>query len=159
VPELTREGFCEVLERRQFFATFLRGLRLDAAAFTGAGPVTDARLARASRMGQALKHRNGPVTFAVDIDRGDDWVGMPLQIQVLRPGERFPEVAHVEDVRVPAPGEPVLSCTVPLDAADGDWVVLRIANPAGQNNQQGPEGHPCNNLAVAYASPFWLDPA
>jgi hypothetical protein len=159
VPELTREGVREALERRQFFATFLRGLRLDAAAFTGAGPATDARLARASRMGQALKHRNGPVTFAVDIDRGADWVGMPLQIQVLRPGERFPEVAHVEDVRVPAPGEPVISFTVPLDAGDGDWVVLRIANPAGQNNQQGPEGHACNNLAVAYASPFWLDPA
>jgi hypothetical protein len=48
--------------------------------------------------------------------------------------------------------------TVPLDAADGDWVLLRVCDPAAANGSPGPAGHPCNDLGVAYTSPWWLRP-
>ena len=75
--------------------------------------------------------------------------------QVLRPGGDVPDVVHVHEFRAGTP----TSFAVPLDVADGDWVVLRISDPSQPNATPGPEGHPCNDLAVAYASPWWLEPA
>lgn len=161
VTELSRGGVREALVAHRAFATFLRGLRVDASARS----LTDTRDDSAPRgagarvrMGQVLPHDRGPVVFELDIDRGTEWWGKALQVQVLRPGEEVPTVAHVEDVRVPSDDEPVISFQVPLDASGGDWVVLRIADPASRNDQQGPSGHPANLGAVAYTSPFWLDP-
>jgi hypothetical protein len=151
VPELTRDGVRTAMENRHFYATNLRGLRLDAAARVGTAPPI--------RMGGVLDHASGPVTFTLDVDRGPEWADQPLEIQVLRPGTEFPEVVHVEEVRAGSGDTSIIRFTVPLDAADGDWVVLRVADPTGTNNQLGPDGHPCNNLAIAYASPFWLEPS
>ena len=46
--------------------------------------------------------------------------------------------------------------TGPLDAADGNWIVLRISDPSRPNPSPGPSGHPCNDWGVAYSSPWWL---
>ena len=56
-----------------FFATRVSGLRLDATA-------------NGVRMGGELPVAGGDVRFRVDLDRGPEWVGKPLRIQVLRPG-------------------------------------------------------------------------
>jgi hypothetical protein len=145
VEELTRDGVREALLARRFFATFLRGLRLDASA-------------KGVRMGGTVRHRRGVIPFAVDIDRGPEWVGKPLEVQVLRTGSGVPEVIHVEPVTVPGDAQPLIRFTVPIDIEDGTWIVLRIADPEAPNTEPGPDGHAANNYAVAYASPFYLEP-
>jgi hypothetical protein len=52
----------------------------------------------------------------------------------------------------------VVRFAVPLDVADGEWVVLRVSDPTQPNATPGPAGHPCNDLGVAYTSPWWLEP-
>jgi len=144
VRELTRAGVREAMQARRFFATNLRGLRLDATA-------------DGVSMGGQLRHPRGgaPVQFVVDLDRGDAFAGTPVQVQVLRPGTDVPEVVHVEDVRMPGGRDKrLIRFSVRLNPADGDWVVLRVADPTRPNNQPGPVGHPCNNLALAYTSPW-----
>jgi hypothetical protein len=137
----TRAEVREALRARRFFATRESGLRVDATA-------------NGVRMGGTLPVARADVTFTVDIDRGAEWAGLPLQIQVLRPGVRAPQVADV----VTAESGRVTTFTTHLDAEDGDWVVLRIADPARANASPGPNGHPANDYGVAYASPFWLVP-
>ncbi|MFE3519863.1 hypothetical protein [Streptomyces sp. NPDC059166] len=127
------------MRARRFFATRVSGLRLDATA----GGV---------RMGGQLPLTSGDVRFRVDLDRGQDWVGKRLDIQVLRPGGAAPEVADV----VPATAGAITEFTVPLDTADGNWVVLRISDPTQVNGSPGPAGHACNDWGVAYSSPWWL---
>ena len=97
-------------------------------------------------------HTNGTVRFLVDIDRGPVWEGKPLRIQVLRPGTSAPTVVHVLDVL----SNTVADFTIPLNVADGNWVVLRISDPFLPNGSPGPAGHPCNDFGVAYTSPWWL---
>ena len=139
VTENTREGVLEAMRARRSFATRVSGLRLDATA-------------DGVRMGGELPISNGDVRFAVDIDRGPEWDGKPLTIQVLRPGGSAPEVVDVIDTTSGSVSE----FTVPLSADDGTWVVLRVSDPSQPNDQPGPDGHPCNDLGVAYASPWWL---
>lgn len=160
VTELTRDGVAEALRARRFFATFLDGLRLDATA----RPRPDGRPTWAggpgdgwTRMGGEIVHDRGPVTFEIDVDH-PDLRGERLDVQVLRPGGAYPTVAHVESVVVPHEDEPVVSVTVDLDVADGEWVVLRLADPTAGNPDPGPDRHPCNAAVIAYASPFWLVP-
>lgn len=141
VTEHTRRGVAEALLARRFFATRVSGLRVDATA-------------NGTRMGATLRHRSGPVAFALDLDRGPAWAGLPLQVQVLRSGAEVPEVAELVDVRC---GE-LVRFTVPLDIADGGWVLLRVADPTEPNDTPGPPGHPANNAAVAYTSPWFLEP-
>jgi uncharacterized protein DUF3604 len=135
----TRAGVLAAMRARRFFATRVSGLRLDA---TAAGV----------RMGGDLPFARGAVKFAVDLDRGSSWAGRPLHLQVLRPGARSPEVAAV----IPAECGRVTEFTVPLDGRDGTWVVLRVSDPAQANGSPGPLGHPCNDWAAAYSSPWWL---
>lgn len=162
VSALTRRGVRDALAQRRVFATFTRGLRLDVAARSqpaGSETTTDAAapLDRSwQRMGSVLEHRSGPVEFVVDIDRGGEWIGRRLDVQVLRPDTHQPSVAHVEEIRVPSPSEPLPRFSVDLDVEDGEWVVLRIADPDGRNAHPGPDGHAGNRDAIAYASPFWL---
>jgi hypothetical protein len=137
--ENTRNAVLAAMRERRFFATRVSGLRLDA---TASGV----------RMGSSLPFARGDVAFRVDLDRGPDWVGKPLNIQVLRPGTAAPTVADV----VPATAGSVTEFTVPMDAADGAWVVLRISDPTQANASPGPSGHPCNDWGVAYSSPWWL---
>ncbi len=105
-------------------------------------------------MGSVLRHRHGCVAFALDVDGGPSWLGRPLQVQVLRPGTPAPAVADVIEMRC---GD-VARFTVPLDIEQGHWVVLRLADPEILNATQGPPGHPANNHAVAYTSPWFLEP-
>ena len=94
----------------------------------------------------------GTVRVRFDLARDAAWVGRKLQVQVLRPGETVPEVTQVHNFRV----GPVVDLKVPMRRTEGDWFVLRIADPSQPNATPGPAGHPCNNLGVAYTSPIWL---
>ena len=139
VTENTRNGVLAAMRRRRFFATRVTGLRLDA-------------LADGVRMGGSLPIAKGDVRFRLDLDRGPEWAGRLLCVQVLRPGTRAPEVVEVLDVAVGR----VTEFTVPLDVEDGPWVVLRVSDPAEGNPAPGPDGHPCNDYGLAYTSPWWL---
>lgn len=154
VTEHSREGVREAMLARRFFATRTSGLRLDVVARPAGGTAERAPEpdAQSTPMGGQLSVSSGEVRFDVDVDRGAGWEGKPLRVQVLRPGPVVPEMVAAADV---LSGE-VASVPVSLDAADGDWVVVRISDPARRNGTPGPHGHPCNDLGIAYASPFWL---
>ncbi len=141
VAEHSRAGVAEALRARRFFATRVAGLRVDA---TAGG----------MRMGSVLRHREGPVEFILDVDSGPSWAGRALQVQVLRPGTPVPTVADVVEMHC---GE-VARFTVPMNVEDGRWTVLRLADPDTSNNTQGPPDHPANNHAIAYTSPWFLEP-
>lgn len=141
VVENTRAAVFEAMRARRFFATRVSGLRLDA---TASGV----------QMGGSLPVATGDVRFRVDLDRGPEWDGKPLHVQVLRPGTDAPQVADVVETE----SGNLVEFTVPLDAADGRWVVLRVSDPAAANETPGPAGHPCNDRGVAYSSPWWLSP-
>jgi len=141
VTENTRDAVFAAMTARRVFATRVSGLRVDATA-------------NGVRMGGVLGTASADVRFLVDVDRGPAWDGKPLRIQVLRPGTSAPAVVDVVDTV----NGTVADFTVPLDAADGNWVVLRVSDPAAANGSPGPSGHPCNDFGVAYTSPWWLQP-
>jgi hypothetical protein len=149
--ELTRAGVLEALAARRFFASRVKGLRLDAALTSLAG----AAGARA-RMGTAVAHPGGPVRIEVDLDRGQAWEGRRLGLQVLRPGERLPAQAAALEVALPGPTGPLVSLELDLDPADGDWVVLRVTDPAEPPDPRATGVWAGQGRAIAYASPFWL---
>jgi hypothetical protein len=141
VTENTRAQVQAAMRSRCFFATRVSGLRLDATA-------------NDVRMGGTIPIAAGDVRFRVDLDRGPEWIGKPLRIQVLRPGSAAPTVPEVIDTQAGV----VTEFTVPLNVANGPWVVLRISDPTLANASPGPAGHPCNDWGVAYSSPWWLTP-
>jgi hypothetical protein len=141
VTRNTRQEVLAAMRARRFFATRVSGLRLDATA-------------NGVQMGGVLPVSRGDVTFSVDLDRGPEWVGKPLRIQVLRPGSDAPAVPEVIDIQAGR----VTQFTVPLDIVDGHWVVLRISDPTQPNASPGPANHPCNDWGVAYTSPWFLQP-
>jgi hypothetical protein len=141
VTENTRSDVESAMRARRFFATRVSGLRLDATA-------------NDIRMGGDLRIEAGDVRFRVDLDRGPEWIGKPLRIQVLRPGPDAPTVPLVVDTE----SGRVSEFTVGLDVAAGNWVVLRVADPSRPNTSPGPPHHACNDWAVAYSSPWWLQP-
>lgn len=140
VTEHSRTGVADALRARRFFATRIAGLRVDA---TAGG----------QRMGSMLRHTDGPVEFVLDIAGGPAWVSRGLQAQVLRPDTPVPAVVDVVEVRC----DNVTRFTVPMSIEDGNWVVLRIADPEARNHTPGPVNHPANNGAVAYTSPWFLE--
>jgi hypothetical protein len=146
VRDHSRAGVKRAMLQRRFFATRTSGLRVDAVATPRGG--------RPVRMGGVLPMRRGVVQVQLDLARDRSWRGRPLTVQVLRPGTDVPEVVKVKEFEV----GPVLRLRVPVDVADGDWLLLRIADPTQANATPGPDGHPGNDLAVAYTSPWWLDP-
>ena len=132
VAENTRNGVLAAMRERRFFATRVSGLRVDA-------------LAAGVRMGGTLPFPAGDVRFSVDLDRGPEWIGKPLQLQVLRPGSSAPTVVDAIDTEAGRTTE----FTVPLDRADGTSVVIRVADPTHANASPGPANHPVNNSGVA----------
>lgn len=146
VKDHTRAGVKRAMLQRRFFATRTSGLRVDATATPLGG--------RPVRMGGVLPMRRGVVRFELDLARDRSWRGRPLTVQVLRPGTDVPEVVKVREFEV----GPVLTFRVKLDVADGDWLLLRVADPEQRNATPGPDGHPGNDLGVAYTSPWWIDP-
>jgi hypothetical protein len=131
----------EAMAARRCFATRVSGLRVDATA-------------NGVRMGGTLNLAAGDVRFLLDVDRGPVWTGKPLRIQVLRPGSAAPTVVDVIDTV----NGTVADFTVALNAASGNWVVLRVSDPSQPSGTPGPAGHPCNDFGVAYTSPWWLQP-
>lgn len=140
----TRDGVREAMHARRFFATRLRGLRIDASA-------------NDVRMGSRIRHTSGPVDFRVDIDRGSDWWGKRLSVQILRPGTSMPTIAWAQEVRVPTDTEPVITVGVPsIDLSDGAWVVLRISDPDQPADARADAAFAPYGNSVAYASPWYL---
>jgi len=144
VTSLTRAGVAEALRARRFFATRLRGLRLDASA-------------NGHPMGAEFSHTSGPIIFRMDIDRGDEWTGKALQVSVLRRGAVMPSVQRVVDVVVPGPSAPVIEFTVDVDRADGDWIALRVTDPSVGADGRATGPYAAVGNAIAYASPFYLN--
>ena len=142
VGELTRAGVREAMEARRFFSTRLKGLRLDASL-------------QGVRMGQVVPHRSGPVTLQLDVDRGVEWVGKELVVQVLQTGRPLPRVVAQERVVV----GPVLSLTFPVSADDGGWLVVRLTDPEAEADSRATGEYASVGGAVAYTAPFFLDPA
>jgi hypothetical protein len=68
VRELTRHGVTQALAARRFFASRVKGLRLDAALTSSGASGGDAPERRA-RMGATLAHAAGPALVEVDLDR------------------------------------------------------------------------------------------
>lgn len=145
VARHSRAGVKEAMRARRFFATRTSGLRLDLTARSFA-------TGDWARMGSRLRHRRGVVRLRLDLERDASWRGRRLQAQVLRPGPEVPEVVEVRDFRV----GPVVQFPVPMRLSDGDWFVVRIADPSRANATRGPDGHPGNLHGVAYSSPIWL---
>jgi hypothetical protein len=163
VDELTRRGVAEALSARRFFASRIKGLRVDAALTSLASPAVAGAVAGATerargRMGTAVAHAKGPVRVEIDLDRGEEWYGRHLNVQVLRPGRAVPEVAAAVDVRLPTPDEPVTAFDLDLDAADGDWAVLRVSDPASPSDTGTTGAFSDLGRSIAYTSPFWLEP-
>jgi hypothetical protein len=109
-------------------------------------------------MGWWVQHTSGPVRFKLDIDRGSDWWGKTLNVQVLRPGTFMPTVAANVPVVVPTDAEPVITFTVPLNLADGNWVVLRVTDPSQPADGRADAQWAAYGNAVAYSSPWFLIP-
>ena len=149
VTEWSRAGVQEAMRARRFFATNLRGLRLDASATpAGADPV---------RLGGTLPAARGPVTFTLDIDRGPGWVGPPLRVQVLRTGRPLPTVVAESDITVAGPTAPLPTVTVDLDPADGRWVFLRVTDPSQPaDGRATTDPYRGAGKAIAYSSPWWF---
>lgn len=141
VTENTRAAVFEAMLARRCFATRVSGLRVDATA-------------NGVRMGGTLNVSAGDVRFLLDVDRGPVWAGKPLRIQVLRPGSAAPSVVAVVDTV----NGTIADFTVPLNAVNGNWIVLRVSDPTLPNGTPGPSGHPCNDFGVAYTSPWWMQP-
>jgi hypothetical protein len=140
VTEHSRSGVADALQARRFFATRIAGLRVDA---TAGG----------QRMGSVLRHTDGPVEFMLDVAGGPGWIDRRLQAQVLRPDTPVPAVVDVVEVCC----DDVTRFAVPMSIDEGDWVVLRIADPEARNGNRGPANHPANNGAIAYTSPWFLE--
>ncbi|WP_157361886.1 CehA/McbA family metallohydrolase domain-containing protein [Haloechinothrix halophila] len=145
VPRLSRDTVRDAMESRRFFATRERGLRLDATA-------------NGTPMGGRLAHRDGEVRFALDIDKGREWQGRTLLMQVMQTGDPLPTLTHQVEFRVPGPDEPAVAVTVPVSRDDGDWVVLRVTDPSrsADDRAQPYPAYRAAGRAVAYASPFFL---
>lgn len=139
VRALSAEGVMEALLERRVFATRLPALRMDVSA-------------NGIPMGKTLAP--GPIVFAVDFD-APGWRGASLEIQVL--GKKEKEIAALwREPFVPSSRSAPFSFLLPEEKTLGQkWLVLKVADP--RQRDDGPPGHPASLLALAYASPFWLD--
>jgi hypothetical protein len=173
VRELSRAGVHEALQARRFFATREKGLRLDAAA-------------NGQRMGTTFGHTTGTIRIQLDIAQFDQggggdfaladhsrgervppvaMAGTPLVVQVLQRGRPLPAVRAQETVVVPGPSRPPVALEVEIDVTDGDWLVVRLCDPSRPADGMpdaaelpGQERYRSAGRAVAYTSPWFLDP-
>jgi hypothetical protein len=146
VTELTRSAVRDALSSRRGFASLEAGLRLDATA-------------NGAPMGSAIAHDSGPLAIALDVDRGPDWVGKTLWVEVVRPGTTDPTLAASISFEVPAPDQPPVVFTVDADRGEGDWLFLRIIDPDRLPHPHAKAPFEAHGGAVAYASPWFLNPA
>jgi hypothetical protein len=143
VHEVTRAGVHRAIMSRRSFGTREAGLRLDATA-------------NHVPMGSTLTPKSKRVTIRLDIDRGPDWVGKKLYVQVVGPGRDDPVLLDVVPIRVPGPDDPVVSFTT---KASGAWMFLRITDPARGCDPLGhaPFEDATYGGAAAYTSPWFFD--
>ena len=142
VSALTRDGIREALVARRFFAAAEPGIRVDA---TAAG----------ARMGQTLPFRKGDLTVAVDV-HVEGAAGRPLVVQVLTSGATVPMI--VAAAATTAGASAPVRLTFNHDVTDGRWLVVRVCDPAQPANPNATGGYVEAGRAIAYASPFFLDP-
>lgn len=143
VHRLTRDGVRRAIMTRRSFGTREAGLRLDATA-------------NHVPMGSELRATKGrPLTVRLDIDRGPDWVGKKLYVQVIGPGKNDPTLLDVIPVRVPRHDQPLVTFDV---KPHGPWLFLRITDPARPCDPLGhaPFEDSTYGGACAYASPWFL---
>lgn len=154
VGELSPTGMREAMRQRRFFATRVKGLRVDAAA-------------NGVRMGQAFRHEGGQVLLQLDIDAGAARAGRELSVHVLAPpsdGSVLPAILHDERITLPAE---VVEFTVDVDPLRHPWIALRISEPGvtddtddlqfgGDGRATGTPYEPLGR-AWAYTSPWYLD--
>jgi hypothetical protein len=159
VRELSRRGVLEALSARRFFASRLKGLRVDAALTSLAAGSKLARDQPAARMGTTVAHASGPARIQIDLDRGQAWWGRRLNVRVWWPGRRLPTLAAALDVCLPSPDDPVIVFEVDLHPADGDWVVLRVSDPSQPADPRATGEYARLGRAIAYTSPIWLQPS
>lgn len=163
VRDWSRAGVHEALRARRFFATREPGLRLDVvvSAVDPARGATDGPPGPAARLGGTLGVPAGTTTLEVDVDvdAGPASIGRQLEVQVLTTGISVPTVLAVQRVSAGTPQTVRVDLQGGWAADEVPWLVVRVADPAAHNLQPGPDGHPCNNRALAYASPVYLSPA
>jgi hypothetical protein len=143
VDQVTRHGVRRAIMSRRSFGTREAGLRLDATADH-------------VPMGSELARKAGrPVTVRLDIDRGADWVGKKMYVQIIGPGRKHPRLLDVVPIRVPSADEPVVTFDV---KPDGAWMFLRITDPARPCDPLGeaPFEDATYGGACAYASPWFF---
>ena len=142
VSALTRQAVREGIMSRRSFGTREPGLRIDATA-------------NGVPMGSAMK-RTSTLEIKLDIDRGPDWTGKTLFVQIVGPGKSDPTLLGVKEVAVPAPTDSPLSFTV---QPTGSWLFLRITDPARPLDPLGIK--PFEDIryggASAYVSPWFFD--
>jgi hypothetical protein len=151
VDECSRPAVREALAARRFFASRIKGLRVDAALTSTAGGSSGQ-----ARMGTTLAHDGGRALVELDLDRGEPWWGRTLSVQVLRPGRPMPALAATVEVPLPRADEPVTAFEVELDPSEGDWVVLRISDPSEPADPRATGRFAGLGRGIAYTSPFWL---
>jgi len=144
LSSLTRAGVRSALEARRSFATWEPGLRIDA-------------LANGVPMGAGFAFDAGAVTIELDIDGGPESVGRALIVEVIRPGSVTPTLLESVPVVVPATGAPPISFVVNVERADGDWMFLRITDPARAAHPFASGPYVAHGRALAYASPWFFD--
>jgi hypothetical protein len=141
VDDLTRDGVRRALVSRRAFATLEPALRLDATA-------------NGVPMGSTLRGQ-GPVSIALDVDRGPDWIGKTLRVEVVGPGSDGPRLLDLREIAVPSASQPPVTFTV---QPDGAWMFLRILDPDRPTHSLARAPFD-NGGACAYASPWFFDPA
>lgn len=139
--EHSRAGVREALRARRCFATREPALVLDATL-------------DGLPMGGAVPRR-GPARRELVVDlRSLDGPGpQPVELQVLASGGPSASVPRVL-ATAPAPRGEVTRLEVDDDGVA--WLLLRVADPSRANEWPGPDGHPGNAYALAYASPWYL---
>ena len=143
VSEVTRDGVRRAMESRRSFATLEPALRLDARA-------------NGVPMGSVLPATTEPITILLDIARGREWIGKPLVVEVVGPGEDGPRLLDVVPVTAGADHRPPVSFTV--QPPQGGWMFLRIIDPDRPNHALARAPFD-NGGAFAYASPWFVDRA
>lgn len=142
VSELSRDGVRDAMLARRFFAASGPGMQLDAAA-------------NGIRMGRVVPFTAGTLRIDVDLDIVGG-AGRRVLIQVLATGSPVPAIVHQVEVEVGA--QPIVTMFVDHDVEDGRWLVVRVTDPALPADPRATGAYAAAGAALAYASPFFLDP-
>jgi hypothetical protein len=156
LPSFDRAGIKAALQRRRFFATNRRGLRLDVQA-------RDLASGTRAFMGEDLVVAGRDLLLTIDVDGNDPtgvdaYRGRTVNVQVCTQGDVMPTVVTTRPFTVPGPDEPPIALTV--DVGESPYVFVRITDPA--RPEQGEASLPVAAAfsgvggAIAYSSPVFL---